>query len=208
MLGFKLDSDEAGTPATPTSGLPAAVEQTRAALLAAAESGDYEALAALVPATGFEYTFGGPVEGGPVAYWQELEQTTDERPIEALAAILKMPYVLSRGYYVWPWAYTVGERRRPLGARARAARASGCPERAVPARSRLPRLANRHRARRHLGVLRRGRLTAANGARKRASRPSSSAVAIAGARRTRQGAPLLPRPATPQPARSRSRPRR
>jgi hypothetical protein len=89
------------------SGLPAAVEATRKALFAAAEVGDYEALRPLIPASGFEYTFGGPVEGGPIAYWQELERTTDERPLETLAALLEMPYVLSRGYYVWPWAYTV-----------------------------------------------------------------------------------------------------
>lgn len=108
MLGFKLDSDETDTPTTVSpSGLPAAVEQTHDKLLAAAETGDYEALAELIPSTGFEYTFGGPVDGGPVAYWQQLDETTDERPIEALATILKMPYVLSRGYYVWPWTYTV-----------------------------------------------------------------------------------------------------
>lgn len=92
---------------TDASGLPAAVEETRKALLAAAEAGDYEALRPLIPESGFEYTFGGPVEGGPIAYWQELERTTDERPLQTLAAILKMPYVLSRGYYVWPWAYTI-----------------------------------------------------------------------------------------------------
>jgi hypothetical protein len=107
MLGYKLDADDNGAPTAATSGLPAAVEQTHAELLAAAESGDYAALAELIPTTGFEYTFGDAVEGGPVAYWQELESTTGERPIEALAAILKMPYVLSRGYYVWPWTYTV-----------------------------------------------------------------------------------------------------
>ena len=134
MLGFKLDSDEAGTsPATSTSGLPAAVEHTRAELLAAAESRDYEALAELVPATGFEYTFGGPVEGGPVAYWQELEQTTNERPIEALAAILED--AIRAVAWLLRLAVDVhgGERRRPLGARARAARAAGCSERALPA---------------------------------------------------------------------------
>ena len=109
MLGFKLDSDEADAPAQPSTAVPAAVEATRVALLEAAEGGDYEALRAHLPAA-FEYTFGGPVEGGPIAYWQQLERTTDERPLEALAAILKLPYVLSRGYYVWPWAYTVGER--------------------------------------------------------------------------------------------------
>ena len=40
MLGFKLDADASSAPAAPT-GLPAAVEETRAALLEAAESGDY-----------------------------------------------------------------------------------------------------------------------------------------------------------------------
>jgi hypothetical protein len=103
MLGFKLDEDAEPAAAT---GLPAAVEETRAALLEAAESGDYEALRPLLPDE-FEYTFGGPVEGGPIAYWQDVERTTGQRPLETLAAILKMPYVLSRGYYVWPWAYTL-----------------------------------------------------------------------------------------------------
>ena len=108
MLGFKLDSEEVAAPAA--SALPVAVEESWAAILEAARSGDYEALRELVPETAFEYTFGSPVEGGPIAYWQELERTTDERPLEALAAILELPYVLSRGYYVWPWAYTVGEK--------------------------------------------------------------------------------------------------
>jgi hypothetical protein len=106
MLGFKLDSSEDSPSAA--ADLPTAVEETRTALLAAAEAGDYEAIEELIPANGFEYTFGGPVEGGPVAYWQELERTTDERPLESLAAVLKLPYVLARGYYVWPWAYSVG----------------------------------------------------------------------------------------------------
>ena len=102
MLGFKLDSAESVS-AQPTA-LPAAVESTRASLLAAAESGDYEELRPFIPAR-FEYTFGSPVEGGPIAYWQELERTTAERPLEALAAVLKMPYVLIRGFYYWPWAH-------------------------------------------------------------------------------------------------------
>jgi hypothetical protein len=108
MLGFKLDSEETAAPAA--SELPTAVEETRAALLEAAQSGDYEPLRELIPGDGFEYTFGGPVEGGPIGYWQKLERTTDERPLHVLAAILDMPYVLSRGYYVWPWAYTVANR--------------------------------------------------------------------------------------------------
>jgi hypothetical protein len=101
-----VTTTETVTEAT-ASGVPPVVEETRVDLLQAAESGDYESLRPLIPASGFEYTFGGPVEGGPIAYWQELERTTDERPLEILGAILKMPYVLSRGYYVWPWTYTL-----------------------------------------------------------------------------------------------------
>lgn len=97
---------ETTTEETADSGLPPAVEETRAALLAAAESGDYEELRPLIPSDGFEYTFGGGVQGGAIAYWRELERTTRERPLETLAALLRMPYVLTRGTYVWPWAYT------------------------------------------------------------------------------------------------------
>ena len=91
------------------AGLPAAVEETRAELLAAAETGDYEELRPLVPATGFEYTFGSPVEGGPIAFWQELERTSVERPLADLAEVLQLPYTLSRGIYVWPFAYDIAE---------------------------------------------------------------------------------------------------
>lgn len=97
------------TTATAETGLPAAVEETRAALLAAAKSGDYEALRPLIPATGFEYTFGGAVEGGPIGHWQELERSTVERPIENLAAVLELPYTLSRGIYFWPFAYDIAD---------------------------------------------------------------------------------------------------
>jgi hypothetical protein len=88
-------------------GLPEPVADAHARLLEAAESGDYKELEPLIPSTGFEYTFGGPVEGGPIAYWQELERSTVERPLENLEAALKMPYTLSRGIYVWPFAYDV-----------------------------------------------------------------------------------------------------
>jgi hypothetical protein len=90
-------------------GLPPAVAETYDRLIVAADSGDYESLRPLIPSTGFEYTFGGPVEGGPIAYWQELERSTVERPLENLKAVLNMPYVLSRGIYVWPFAYDVAD---------------------------------------------------------------------------------------------------
>lgn len=99
--------EETLTEAT-ASGLPAAVEQTRLALLEAAQTGNYDALGELA-APGFRYTFGGPIEGGPVAYWQELERSGQGSPAETLATILELPYVLSRGYYDWPWAYTVAD---------------------------------------------------------------------------------------------------
>jgi hypothetical protein len=86
-------------------GLPPAVAGTHAALLVAAESGDYEALRPLLPDSGFSYTFGGGVQGGPIAYWQQVEAQTGERPIEILARILRLPYTLSAGRYVWPFAY-------------------------------------------------------------------------------------------------------
>jgi hypothetical protein len=96
------------TTAASGSGLPIAVEEKRAALLEAAASGNYESLRPLLPESGgFTYTFGGDVEGGPIAYWQQLERTTNEKPLETLEAVLGMPPVLTRGIYVWPWAYTV-----------------------------------------------------------------------------------------------------
>lgn len=91
----------------PAPGLPAAVDKTRADLLAAAESGDYAALRPFIRSTAFAYTFGDPFPGGPIAYWQNLERTTDQKPLEALAEVLKMPYTLSRGIYYWPFAYDV-----------------------------------------------------------------------------------------------------
>jgi hypothetical protein len=102
VVGYSLYADD-----DPVPTLPEAVEETREALLDAAEDGDYDALRELIPADGFEYTFGSPVPGGAVAYWQDVERTTDARPLEVLAEILRMPYMLSRGIYVWPWAYAV-----------------------------------------------------------------------------------------------------
>jgi hypothetical protein len=87
------------------TGLPEPVEQTHASLLAAAEAHDEDALRALIDEQQFAYTFGDEVPGGPLAYWQSLEEQTGEDPIDALAKVLRLPYVLSRGIYVWPFAY-------------------------------------------------------------------------------------------------------
>jgi hypothetical protein len=93
------------TAAAQPAGLPPPVAETHAALLEAAESGDYEALRPFLPASGFSYTFGGEVQGGPIAYWQLLERQVDERPIEILARILRLPYTVSGGQYIWPFAF-------------------------------------------------------------------------------------------------------
>jgi len=85
-------------------GLPPEVAETHAAMLAAAESGDYEALRPLIPDE-FSYTFGLPPEGGPIEYWQQVEAESGESPIEILARLLRLPYTLSAGTYVWPFAY-------------------------------------------------------------------------------------------------------
>ena len=85
-------------------GLPPEVAETHAALLAAAESGDYEALRPLIPDE-FSYTFGLPPEGGPIEYWQQVEAESGESPIEILARLLRLPDTLSAGTYVWPFAY-------------------------------------------------------------------------------------------------------
>jgi hypothetical protein len=85
-------------------GLPPAVAETHAALLAAAQSGDYEQLRPLVPDE-LSHTFGVPSEGGPIEYWQEVEAESGESPIEILARVLELPYTLSSGTYVWPFAF-------------------------------------------------------------------------------------------------------
>jgi hypothetical protein len=86
------------------TGLPVAVEETRAAIAAAAVRRDWDAVGDLL-APGFRYTFGGPVEGGAIAYWQRLEREGAADPLALLARVLRLPYTLSRGTYVWPFAY-------------------------------------------------------------------------------------------------------
>ena len=101
-------------------GLPEPVAETHAALLAAAESGDYEQLRPLLPEE-FSYTFGTPVDGGPIAYWQQVDAESGESPIDRLAEVLRLPYTLYAGTYVWPFAYDkqrnelTGYERRLLG---------------------------------------------------------------------------------------------
>ena len=92
------------TVTSPPAGVPVAVALTHSKLLTAASSGDYERLRPLIPATRFAYSYGESA-GGPIDYWKNVERTTKQSPIAILASILKMPYTLNRGIYVWPFAY-------------------------------------------------------------------------------------------------------
>jgi hypothetical protein len=96
--------DGAGVPPL-QAGLPEPVARKRAQIWAAARRGEYEELASLADPKGFEYTFGGPVEGGPAAYWRRFDR---ERPLATLVAILELPHVRDpqSGLYVWPFAFT------------------------------------------------------------------------------------------------------
>lgn len=87
------------------SGLPEPVAQTHAAVLAAAEAHDEQALEALIEPNEFRYTFGGNVPGGALAFWRSTEEQTGTDPIDTLARVLRLPYVLSQGIFVWPFAY-------------------------------------------------------------------------------------------------------
>ena len=93
------------TAAGDASALPDAVEETRRGLLEAAQSGDVEALEPFVTDR-LSYSFGGPVEGGAIEYFKQLEAQGQD-PLGTLAKLLQLPYTLAQGNYVWPWVYTV-----------------------------------------------------------------------------------------------------
>jgi hypothetical protein len=87
------------------TGLPEPVAQTHAALLAAAEANDEQALEALIEPNEFRYTFGENVPGGALAFWRSTYNESGSDPIDTLARVLRLPYVLSQGIFVWPFAY-------------------------------------------------------------------------------------------------------
>jgi hypothetical protein len=94
------------TEPAPPKGLPSAVEETRQAIIAAADAHDYDGLAALLPAEGFTYSYGAPNEAGAVGYWQDLE-AAGETPLDTMAGLLALRHTRAGGIYIWPWAYDV-----------------------------------------------------------------------------------------------------
>jgi hypothetical protein len=90
----------ASTPAE----LPAAVAQTRDAILAAAHARDYNRLESLLDPDTFSYSFGE--SGDPAGYWRELEED-GHVPIlgDFLPVILSMRFARIDDMYVWPAAH-------------------------------------------------------------------------------------------------------
>jgi hypothetical protein len=86
----------------PLESLPAAVLETRAALLAAAQAGDWDALGALIPADPGEFSsnFGG--ETDHLAYYRALEADV----FAEIVALLEGPFATVVDTTVWPELHT------------------------------------------------------------------------------------------------------
>jgi hypothetical protein len=94
---------EASTePVPPQPGLPGPVSSTRAAILEAAETGDYDRLRPLVDGDVFLSDFGFGREPDPTGRWQALGR----RPLETMNVLLRMDYVVQETnegtLYQWP----------------------------------------------------------------------------------------------------------
>jgi hypothetical protein len=85
----------------PELALPGRVVETRDAILAAAQTRDFEDLRALIPDEGFTFSFGG--ETNPIAYWKRLESEGHEPVIgDILPMVLGTEPGFDRGVFVWP----------------------------------------------------------------------------------------------------------
>jgi hypothetical protein len=95
-------SGGSGTTTSSAEGLPGPVAEKRAAILAAAESGDYGALRAAVKPEVFLSDFGFGSEPDPAARWEEI----GPEPLEIMGALLRMQHVVRETnegtLYQWP----------------------------------------------------------------------------------------------------------
>jgi hypothetical protein len=95
-------SGATGGSETSAEGLPAPVSETRSAILAAAASGDYGHLRALVKPDVFLSDFGFGNEPDPVGRWQEM----GPKPLETMGVVLRMPHAVRETNegtrYEWP----------------------------------------------------------------------------------------------------------
>jgi hypothetical protein len=90
------------TEAAPQEGLPHAVQETREAIVSAAQARDYDALAELIPSSGFTFTYGAG--GSAIDHWKDLE-AAGEKPLDTMASLLLLRHTRAGDVYVWPWAY-------------------------------------------------------------------------------------------------------
>lgn len=92
--------DESSAP--PVEDLPAAVSHTRAAILAAAESGDYGLLRPVLEPDVFLSDFGFGDVRDPVARWQKL----GPQPLQTMGVLVRMPHAVRQTnegtLYEWP----------------------------------------------------------------------------------------------------------
>ena len=92
----------ASAPTTSAAAQPRSFAGTRAAILAAAETGDYAALRPIIEEDGFLSDFGFGEERDPVARWEEM----GSQPLETMGVVLHMKYVVRETnegtLYEWP----------------------------------------------------------------------------------------------------------
>jgi hypothetical protein len=111
LVGFGCGGSEnapvassVGSEATTSSaeGLPGPVAETRSAILAAAESGEYEPLRDVVDSKSFLSDFGFGEEPDPVGRWEQM----GSKPLEAMGTLLRMPHAVRETnegtLYEWP----------------------------------------------------------------------------------------------------------
>lgn len=90
------------TTTSSAEGLPGPVAETRSAILAAAESGEYEPLRDVVDSKSFLSDFGFGDEPDPVGRWEQM----GPKPLETMGTLLRMPHAVRETnegtLYEWP----------------------------------------------------------------------------------------------------------
>jgi hypothetical protein len=93
-----------GSETRPSSadGLPGPVAETRSAILAASENGEYDPLRDVVDPKTFLSDFGFGDEPDPVGQWEQM----GPKPLQTMGALLRMPHVVRETnegtLYEWP----------------------------------------------------------------------------------------------------------
>jgi hypothetical protein len=99
-----VPASSGGSETTPASaeGLPGPVAETRSAILAAAESGEYGSLRGVVDSKSFLSDFGFGEEPDPVGRWEQM----GPKPLETMGTLLRMPHAVRETnegtLYEWP----------------------------------------------------------------------------------------------------------